>query len=125
MPNWKKEVARDLLALGGIPFFILVMARSLVGEYYLFVFQTLIALVFIHLIGWKLDFNRHLARMLVLVFFTILFYNQFIYSVFVFLVGLITLLSLFYLKEPIKKIGFGLVFGIVASLLGYYLAPLI
>ena len=123
--KWKKEAARDLLALGGIPFFILVMARSLVGEYYLFVFQTLIALIFIHLVGWKLDFNRHLARMLVLVFFTVLFYNQFVYSVFAFLVGLITLLSLFYLKEPIKKIGFGMLFGVLASLLGYYLAPLI
>ncbi|MBT3691028.1 hypothetical protein HOG16_02170 [Candidatus Woesearchaeota archaeon] len=123
--NWKKETARDLLALGSIPFFILVMARSLVGEYYLFIFQTLIALVFIHFIGWKLDFNRHLARMLVLVFFTVLFYNQFIYSVFSVLVGLITLLSLFYLKEPVKKIGFGILLGVLASLLGYYLAPLI
>ena len=125
MPDWKKDVARDLLALGSIPFFILVMARSLVGEYYLFIFQTLIALVFIHLVGWKLEFNRHLARMLVLVFFTILFYNQLIFSVFAILVGLITLLSLFYLKEPMKKVGFGLLFGVLASLIGYYLAPLI
>ncbi len=125
MANWKKEGARDLLALGSIPFYIIIMARSLVGEYYLFVFQTLIALVFIHLVGLKLKFNRHLARMLVLIVFTILFYNQSIFTNFAVIIGLITLGSLFYLKESIKKIGFGLIFGTLASLLGYYLAPLI
>jgi hypothetical protein len=125
MSDWKNEGARDLLALGSIPFYIIVMARSLVGEYYLFVFQTLIALIFIHLIGWKLEFNRHLARMFVLIVFTILFYNQSIFSSFAVIIGLITLGSFFYLKESFKKISFGLVFGVIASLLGFYLAPLI
>ena len=123
--SWKKESVRDLLALGGIPFFIIVMARSLVGEYYLFVFQTLIALIFIHLVGFKINFNRHLARMLVLIVFTILFYNQLVFTSFAIIIGLITLGSLFYLKESFKKIGFGLIFGVIASLLGFYLAPLI
>jgi hypothetical protein len=125
MPNWKKEIARDLMALGSIPFYLIVMARSLVGSYYEFVLQTLIALVFIHLVGFKVKFNRHLARMISLIVFTILFYNQSIYSSFVIIIGLIMFGSLFYLKESYKKIGYGLLFGIIAVLSGYYLAPLI
>ena len=121
MKNWKKEVGRDLLAFGSIPFFLLVMARSLTGNYYGFVFQTLIALIFIHLIGLKIDFNRHLSRIFVLIVFTILFYNQFIFTIFAIVVGLIMLLSLIYLKESFKRILFGLIFGVLASLLGYYL----
>ena len=125
MSNWRKEIARDLMALGSIPFYIIVMARSLVGGYHDFVLQTLIALVFIHLVGLKVKFNRHLARMISLIVFTILFYNQSIYSGFAIVIGLFMFGSLFYLKEHYKKIGFGLLFGVIAVLSGYYLAPLI
>ncbi len=125
MSDWKKEIARDLMALGSIPFYFIVIARSLVGEHYLFAYQTLIALVFIHINGWRLKFNRHLSRIISLIVFTIIFYNQTIYSIFAVLVGLIMFGSLFYLKESYKKIGYGLIVGVIAVLLGYYLAPLI
>ena len=125
MSNWKKGVARDLVALGSIPFYILVMARSLVGDHYLFLYQTLIAIIFVHLFGWKLEFNRHLARIVPLVVFTVMFYNTWKFSVFAIVAGLLMFGSLFYLKESYKKINFGLLFGVLATLLGYYLAPLI
>ena len=125
MEEWKKEAARDLVALGSIPFYFLVMARSLVGNHYLFLFQTLIALGILHAIGIKLDFNRHLSRILILVVFTIIFYHQLVFSKFAIIVGFLMLGSLFYLKESFKKIGLGLIIGILASFGSYFLAGLI
>jgi|TARA_Y100000034_G_scaffold114348_1_gene150384 hypothetical protein len=126
MSIWKKEVARDLLALGSIPFYILVIARSLIGEYYLFTYQLLISILLFFLIGiFFKEFNQHLSRAIVLIVFTIIFYNQLIYTVFAILAGISVLVSLFYLKKTNKEIIFGLIFGSVVSLISYYLAPLI
>ena len=126
MPNWKKEVARDLLALGGIPFFILVMARSLIGDYFLFTYQLLISILLFFLIERLFkEFNQHLSRVIVLIVFTIIFYNQLIYSVFAILIGIFVLISLFYLKKTKKEIIFGLLIGGLVSFISYFLAPLI
>ena len=45
MKNWKKEVARDIIAFGSIPFFGIVLARALIGPYWEFVYQIIIAFV--------------------------------------------------------------------------------
>jgi len=124
MVNWKKEVARDLIALGSIPFYFLVIARSLVGKYFLFTYPLIIGLLFLFLISlFFKKFNPYLSRVFVLIVFTILFYNDMIYSIFAIIAGVLLLVSLFYLKKPKKDIGFGLVFGIIASLIAYYVAP--
>ena len=120
----KKEIARDLIALGSIPFYILVLARSLIGDYYLFFYQLIIALVFLFLVNILFkNFNQHLSRAFVLVVFTIIFYKQLIYTVFAVIVFLFLLVSLVYLKIDKKEISFGLVLGVISSLIGYYLAP--
>ena len=120
----KKEIARDLIALGSIPFYILVLARSLIGDYYLFFYQLIIALVFLFLVNILFkNFNQHLSRAFVLVVFTIIFYKQLIYTVFAVIVFLLILASLVYLKIDKKEINFGLILGIISSLIGYYLAP--
>tara|TARA_Y100000310_G_scaffold129409_1_gene128535 strand:+ start:171 stop:548 length:378 start_codon:yes stop_codon:yes gene_type:complete len=120
----KKEIARDLIALGSIPFYILVIARSLIGDYYLFFYQLIIALILLFLVNiiFK-NFNQHLSRAFVLVVFTIIFYKQLIYTVFAVIVFLFLLVSLVYLKIDKKEISFGLVLGVISSLIGYYLAP--
>ena len=120
----KKEIARDLIALGSIPFYILVIARSLIGDYYLFFYQLIIALILLFLVNiiFK-NFNQHLSRAFVLVVFTIIFYKQLIYTVFAVIVFLLILASLVYLKIDKKEINFGLILGIISSLIGYYLAP--
>jgi len=43
MKNWKKEVVRDILAIAGVPFFLIILARALVGPYWDFVYQISIA----------------------------------------------------------------------------------
>jgi hypothetical protein len=126
MSTWKKEVARDLLALGSIPFYILVIVRSLIGDYFLFTYQLLISILLIFLVGiFFKEFNQHLSRAIVLIVFTTIFYNQLIYSVFAILAGIFVLVSLFYLKKTKKEIIFGLIFGSVISFISYYLAQLI
>ena len=43
--DWKYELARDGMAFGSILFYIIIMARSLIGEYMVFVYQLSIAII--------------------------------------------------------------------------------
>jgi hypothetical protein len=125
MVDWK-EISRDIMALGGIPFYFLVIGRALVGKFTPFVFQLLIAFVILLSISAiNKNFNHHLARATVLVVFTSLFYNDAIYTVFAVIVLLAMLLSLLYLKTRIKAIVQSMMFGFICSGIGYYLAELL
>ena len=124
--NWKKEIARDTLALGSIPFYILVIIRAVIGEFEIFLYQLLIALAILF-ISSKLikNSNLHIARALILVVFTSLFYNDLFYTIFVFLVFIMLIISANYLKEKNVIIAKGVLLGIIVSLVSYYLAGLI
>jgi hypothetical protein len=123
---WKKEVARDLLALGSIPFYILVMARSLTGQYYQFTYQLLISIIIISLTQLVIkNYNKHLARTIVIIAFTIIFYNQLIYAIFAITAGIAVIISLIYLKIKNKEIILGTLIGIITSIIAYYLTQLI
>lgn len=124
--NWKKEIARDLLALGGIPFYFIVVIRAIIGKYTPFVYQlviTLVVLVILSLI-FK-NSNQHIARGLILVFFTSLFYKDMLFTIFASLLWLFMILSLFYLKVKIKEIVKGVSFGVISTTMGYYLTLLL
>jgi hypothetical protein len=124
--NWKKEIFRDLLALGGIPFFLLVIARSFVGGYSTFTYQIVLSLFLISFVGLFFGkFNQHVSRALVLIVFTILFYNQTIYNFFAAFVGILLLFSLIYSKIDKKEIFFGVFLGSIISFISYYLVNLI
>ena len=124
--NWKKEVARDTLALGSIPFYFLVIIRAVIGKYAVFVYQVLIAVIVLFILAKLIkNSNLHIARGLVLFVFTSLFYNDLFYTSFVFLIFLIMLVSSAYLKEEKAKIAKGVLLGVVTSLVSYYLAMLI
>ena len=82
--NWKKEIARDTLALGSIPFYFLVIIRAVVGQYAIFVYQLLIAVIVLFVLSKIIkNSNLHMARAFILVIFTSLFYNDLFYTVFV------------------------------------------
>ena len=124
--NWKKEVARDTLALGSIPFYFLVIIRAVIGKYAVFVYQVLIAVIVLFILAKLIkNSNLHIARGLVLFVFTSLFYNDLFYTSFVFLIFLIMLVASAYLKEEKAKIAKGVLLGIITSLISYYLALLI
>ena len=121
--DWKKEIARDTIALGSIPFYFIVMIRAIVGEYMPFVYQLLIAFVVLIALSFivkKADF--YVARCFVLFVFTSLFYKHSLYTVFAFLFWAFLIVSAHYLRVKKSAIVKRIVWGMVSSLVGYWLA---
>lgn len=124
--NWKKEVARDIIALGSIPFYFLVIARATVGMYLAFVYQLAIALPVLIVLSFLIKkSNQYIARGFIVVFFTSLFYKSPLYTVFAFLTWAGMIISLRYLKSKNKEVIKGVVVGIISTLISYYLVLLI
>ena len=122
----KNEIARDLIALGGLPFYILIVVRTTIGSYHDFLFRLLIALVSLFVLTRFIrDANQHIARGLILVVVTSLHYEDLPFTIFAFIVWLIMVYSLTYLKATWKEIVTGIVFGVISTALGYFLTFLI
>lgn len=123
--EWKRELARDFLALGSWIFYVLVLARSAIRPYRPFVDQLVIAgiLLIILVFAFK-NHEGYVARTLVLVWFTIIFYNDLGFSVFAVLAFLGVVVSSRYIGRDWKKIVFGVLVGLVAVVVGYYGAGL-
>ena len=117
--NWKKETARDLIALGSIPFLILVIVRVAMVANFKIIFHVIVAtgLVYISSLKFK-KINHHLARMMILIIFTSYYYASYLYTVFAILVGIgATYGTHTYLKQ--KKTLFSVVIGLISSILSY------
>ena len=118
---WLNEIARDLLALGSIPFYFLVVIRAVIGKYNLFVYQMLIAAIIVFILYFIIkDSSMHIARALVILVFTSLFYKEMIFTVFAALIWVLLLASAYYIKRKIGFVVRGIVIGIISSLAGYY-----
>ena len=121
MNKWLKEIARDLLALGSIPFYFLVVIRAIIGKYDVFVYQMLIAAIAIFILYFLIkNSNLHVARSFVAVMFTILFYKEMIYTVFASLIWVLLLVSAYYLKRNVGNVLRGVIIGIISFLVVYY-----
>ena len=119
-------IARDLVALGGLPFYLLVAARAAIGPYPAFLSQVVIALPVLLLLAWLVPkSNLHIARALILVVFTSVFYESPLFTAFSTLVWAGMIFSLVRLKTPAKEITRGIALGIVSVALGYLLTLLI
>jgi len=81
--KWKKEIARDCLALGSIPFYFIVAVRAVIGKHMLFVYQMIISAIVLFIL-FKLikDSNMHIARSLILIIFTSIFYKDLYYTIY-------------------------------------------
>ena len=124
--NWKKEVARDLIAFGSIPFYIIIIIRAVIGKYQPFINQLVIAIIGVLLLSLIMkESNQYLARGFILVVFTSLFYKEMLFTGFAVLLFLGMVYSAYYRKEKIKVIVNGCILGAVSSLASYYLSPLI
>jgi len=123
--DWSKDFIRDLIALGGIPFFILVIMRvSMMGNNK-YPTQFVIGGIIFLLLMLIFKANLHAGLGLVILIFTILYYREMDFSVFASLayVGLIG--SLFYLKKDKFRIVKGILFGALSSGISYWLVELI
>ena len=119
--SWLKEIARDLLALGSIPFYFLVAIRAVIGKYNVFVYQMIIAAIVIFVLYFIIkDSNMHVARALVTLVFTSLFYKESLFTVFASLILILSLISAYYIKRKTGYVVRGIVSGIISSLAGYY-----
>ena len=124
--NWKYEIARDSMAFGSILFYLIVLVRSLIGEYLIFVYQLLIALIILIISSFIIkNTNHHIASAFVLVVFTSIFYKDNLFTIFAALLWIFLIGSAFYIRENKKSIYKGIVLGIVVTLVSYYLSLVI
>ena len=124
--SWLKEVARDLLALGSIPFYFLVVIRAVIGKYNIFVYQMLIAALFIFILYFIIkNSDLHVARSFAALIFVSLFYKEMFFTFFASLVWILLLVSAYYLKRNIGLVFRGIAIGSISSLIGYYLASIL
>jgi len=115
----KKEIARDFMALGSIPFLILILIRIITAGNFKTLSQIVFAVLLLFLASLKLkDINYHSAIFTILVIFTSLFYMNIVYTILVFLVLIIGFYGMKkYLKK--KKIYISMAIGIVCSIISY------
>ncbi len=75
--DWKYETARDLVALGSIPFILLVAARVYIADNYQTLAQLGLALGLLFIISLMYKGTRYVvARIVVAAIFLSLFYNE-------------------------------------------------
>ncbi len=123
--DWKKEVARDLIALGSIPFYLIVIIRAIIGEHAIFVYQMLIALIVLTGLGFVVKADVYVARSFVICVFTSLFYNHSLFTIFAFILWVLLLVSAYCMDVKRNVIIKGIILGIVSSGIAYYLVALI
>ena len=121
--NLKKEVARDLLALGGIPFTLIVLVRMYIGEEFsMLVPRIIIGLLALYI---RVPFAKpqlHIARCFLLFIYTSIGYEELPYALFAAMLWCGMVFSAAYLKHEKKAIVMGVITGVVSSLIGYHIA---
>lgn len=124
----KKELARDFIALGGIPFYLLVVARLTLPPidwtYMLqFVFAAIVFTLFT--IAFRFKIEVHAGLGIILLVLISLYYKNMFFTIFAVLVYIILVSSLFYLKAGKARIWKGILIGLVSIAVGYFAANLV
>lgn len=123
--NWIKETARDILALGSIIFYFLVVGRALVGPFWIFftfLFSAALTLLIIYYQHKK--FDTYLARGIILAMGTSFFYRDLTFTFFAAAVYFLMILSSRYLENGRLKILKGIIFGLISTGAGYLAAEI-
>jgi len=111
--GWLKEGARDVIALGGLPFFILVLVRVWMLDNTTYFLQFVVAgVVFGLLFLWARQ-DVYAGLGLIVLVFTSLYYGDFLYVVFGSVAYCLLVVSLFYLERDWKKVILGIFLGAV------------
>lgn len=118
--NFLKEISRDFVALGSPVFFVLVLVRvsMLPNTEYLMQFVFAGILFFILMFLFKANLPSGLG--LIMLVFTIIYYNDLRFGVFAALAYSGLIFSLIYLKEEKNKIFKGFIFGMMSTLASYF-----
>ena len=124
--DFKKEAARDLISFGSLAFFMIILARAMIGPYWDFAYQM--ALAFVILLALSFLFKKsdmYSARSLIVAVFTSLFYQEARFTIFVGIMWLIVLAALAHSNVKMKEIVKGIVLGAFSSAVAYYAVTLI
>ena len=124
--NAKEEIARDLVALGGLPFYLLVLVRASIGGYMSFLSHAAIALPVLYLLSKAVKgSDLHIARALILVVFTSIFYGALPFTIFSTLVWCGMIYALVRLSKSAGEILKGIALGAVSVVISYALTLLL
>ena len=120
-----QESARDILALGSLAMGLVLVARSTLGSYFGFAYQVLFSFTILFLLSFLVkDYERHLARGVVLMVFIILFYRAdrdiTSFAIFLAFLFIVMIASAIYLEKDKISILKGIIMGILATLAGYF-----
>ncbi len=118
--KWISKIARDIIALGSVIFYLLVAARALVGPFWhFFTFLCSAAVILIIIFLLNKDFELYISRGLILAIGTIYFYSDILFTIFASVVYCLMIISSSYLGNKGIKILKGLLVGSVSILGGY------
>ncbi len=120
-----KGVARDIIALGSIPFFTLVLIRITILKDPIYLAQFIFAGILFLILFFIFKSNIYSGLSLIIGTFTSINYNDLIYAIFVTLAYILLIFSLVYLKEDKKRIFLGFLFGAISTITSYFLINLI
>lgn len=116
----KKEIARDVIALGSPIFFLLVVARIFLLSNYAYLSQFIISGILFFPIAFFSKPNYYSGLGLVVLIFTTKYYGDLKFALFGAFIYLILLASLVYLKEDKIKILKGIFLGLISTGISYY-----
>ena len=125
-----KEVARDLRALGSVPFYFIVLIRSVIGLYFTFMWQLVIGAACLMIVDGLTNkkedrVDMRIASAFVLAVFTCYFYLDWYFSVFAFtLLGMMIAASKV-LKVKNNAIFGGIIVGALSAVAAFFIAPFI
>ena len=91
------------------------------GEYYIYTYQLGISLIIVTAVSLFIKANLHLARSLVVLVFSILFYNVQKFTIFAGIIWLFLLGSTIYLDQDRKLILNGVFLGAISTIITYYI----
>jgi len=108
---WLRETARDIIALGGLPFFVLVLVRVWMLDNVVYFSQFVIAGIVFGLAFLWIRQDVYAGLGLIILVFTSLYYGDFLYVVFGSVAYCLLVVSLFYLGRYWKKVILGILIG--------------
>ncbi len=125
MKDYIKDTARDLIALGGLPFFILILVRVYILNKPEYFAQFAVAGLIFIIIAPFLRTSIYAGLGLIAVVFTNLYYQDLSFGIFSGIAYVLLLGSLVFLEKPKREIVKGVILGALSTGVAYYLIKLI
>ena len=123
--NWKKEAARDVIALGSIPFYLIVIVRVLILQNNNYTFKFVFSAMLFLLLYTVFKSNLHLGLGFILLVFLSLNYADRLFTIMAIVLYLGMIVSAAYIKIENKMIIKGIAFGAISTIITYFLASFI